>query len=236
MKSYVVYFALLLLMISGYRSLAQDQSTKKIKVGAFKSIEIGSAFDIYIKKANEYSLSATGRPQDLEELEVEVNKGVLEVGFKNKFGNSWLKNYKKVSLYITLPVLQSANFSGAVKVMLSGFKDEEDVQMLFSGASKAVLDGFNADKLTMELSGASKIRLIGQAGKLNISGSGASDIDALDFPVRDADVNVSGASKLGLNVNKSLHVEASGASKISYKGNPMVSKDISGASSVVKIQ
>jgi hypothetical protein len=90
-----------------------------------------------------------------------------------------------------------------------------------------------ADKLVIDLSGATKVEMAGRVLKLSVGLSGASHVILNNLVARDVDVDASGASHVELNVQKSLRVDASGASKITYRGNPLnISKDLSGASTV----
>ena len=134
-----------------------------------------------------------------------------------------------------MPKIKSANFSGATKVDFSGFEDVEECNFVVSGASKLHLVEFNADKLSLDISGAAHVKISGRIIKLNLESSGASKLDAADTFMRDADLELSGASHAILQVQKTLRVSASGASKVSYKGSPNISKDLSGASSVVRV-
>lgn len=66
-----------------------------------------------------------------------------------------------------------------------------------------------------------------------VNASGASTVDLTDFPVGDARVDASDASRVTVNVNGTLDVDASSASKVMYLGNPtMGSIDLTGAASV----
>ena len=102
-----------------------------------------------------------------------------------------------------------------------------------SGAYHFDGESIQADKLVLELSGASHAKLSGRIAKLDLELSGASHLNAEELLSRDADIEASGASHAQVNIQKSLQVEASGASKVEYRGNPMnLTKDVSGASTV----
>ncbi len=195
-----------------------DEATRKFKVNAFRGIEVGEAFEIYVQKGPSCSVTALGESSDLNEVEVTSSGSVLRIN-KNVKWSFWSKE-KKIVLKITMPELNDAEFSGATKVYINGFTDEEQMRLSFSGASKVQIPEINADKLVLEFSGASKAELAGRVGKL----------EAKDLVARDVDVDASGASKIELNVQKTLKVDASGASKITYRGRPSINKDLSGAS------
>jgi hypothetical protein len=210
----------------------QNPTTKFFKVNAFHSVEIGNAFEIHIQKGNIFSLSALGRDEDLQEIELKQNGNNLHVYRDTKWSWAWNKDSKKVILKITMPKMIQGDFSGAAKVFINGFTDEEQVRLSFSGASKVEIGEINADKLILDFSGASKATLAGHVGKLEIETSGASHVNVEELYARDVDVNSSGASHIQVNAQKTLQVDASGASKITYKGRPNISKDVSGASFV----
>lgn len=210
----------------------QNPSTKKFKVNAFHSVEIANAFEIYIQKGNVFSMTALGLDEDLDEVELSQSGNNIRVFRDTKWSWGWNKNSKKVILKITMPHLIYGDFSGAAKVYINGFTDEEQVRLSFSGASKVEIGDINADKLILDFSGASKASLAGHVGKLEIETSGASHVNVEELFARDVDVNSSGASHIQVNAQKTLKVDASGASKITYKGRPNIIKDVTGASFV----
>jgi hypothetical protein len=109
------------------------------------------------------------------------------------------------------------------------------MSLVFSGASKGLIEGLHADKLKIELSGASDCKITGHTDYLKVEASGASHLKALDFFARNVDVDASGASSAQVHVQKSLKVDASGASHVKYKGSPVISKDLSGAASLHQV-
>jgi hypothetical protein len=239
MKNTYHYILAFIFMGLTFQTMAfgPEQQTKKYSLGNFQKLEIGYDFDVIITKGSSYQVTAMGRSEDLENLEVTVEGGTLKFDIDASW--SWwgyTKNHKKINLAITMPRLKSAEFSGASHVRLNGFSDEEQMNLNISGASKLVAESLQSDKLVLDLSGASNAEISGRAPKLEAELSGASHLKAQNFLVRDGDINASGASHVEINLQKSLRVEASGASKIEYSGNPMyLSKDLSGASSVRKV-
>jgi hypothetical protein len=210
----------------------QNPSIKNFKINAFHTLEIGNSFEIHIQKGNVFSLSALGLAEDLQEIELSQSGSNLHVYRDTKWTWGWTKESKKVILKITMPKIVHGDFSGASKVYIHGFTDEEQVRLSFSGASKLEIGEINADKLILDFSGAAKANLAGHVGKLEIETSGASHINVEELYARDVDVGSSGASHIQVNAQKTLKVNASGASKITYLGRPIVSKDVSGASFV----
>lgn len=106
--------------------------------------------------------------------------------------------------------------------------------MNFLVESKSKVDVF-VNKLNAELSGASQLKLIGRADKIDLALSGASSINAENFPTKAARIDASGASNVKLAVSDNLQVDASGAANIKYIGNPKIHKSTSGGANISKI-
>lgn len=105
--------------------------------------------------------------------------------------------------------------SGASKIEMTG--SYEYAELSFSGAVKADLSGGSANKVILEM-------------------SGASNFYAVEFPVKEMDIKVSGVSNVNVNVIDAISVEVSGGSNVRYKGNPQIkSVDISSISTFKKI-
>ena len=191
--------------------------------------------EVHVHKGNVYAVSVTGKESDIDELEVNSSAGKLEISYEEKWKWSWNNNRSKMVINITLPRLSAGDFSGACKVDLQGFTNEEEMSLVFSGASKGLIEGLHADKLKIELSGASDCKITGHTDYLKVEASGASHLKALDFFARNVDVDASGASSAQVHVQKSLKVDASGASHVKYKGSPVIIKDLSGAASLHQV-
>jgi hypothetical protein len=227
------FLSIIPILFLSINSLAlENPISKTFSVNAFHSLEIGNAFEVHIEKGSTYSMVALGRAEDLDEIVLSQTGNTLKVHRDVKWSWAWHKESKKVILKITMPRLIMGDFSGASKVFINGFTDEEQVRLSFSGASKVEIGEINADKLILDFSGASKADLAGHVNKLEIETSGASHVNVEELYARDVDVNSSGASHIQVNAQKTLQVNASGASKITYKGRPTISKDVSGASFV----
>jgi len=233
MKKILSLFAALVVVFSSFADPAVV--TKKFKVANFKSIELGSAFEVHVHKGSVYAVSITGREKDLDDLEVSVSSGKLEIGYEAGWNWGWNNSRSKMVVNITLPRLESGEFTGACKVDLQGFTNEEEMRLLFSGAAKGMAEGLRTDKLRIELSGASDCKITGQSDYLKVEASGASHLKALEFLTRHVDVEASGASSAQVHVQKSLKVDASGASHVKYRGSPMITKDLSGAASLHQV-
>ncbi len=196
----------------------------------FDRVEVGSAFVADIKQSDKYSVVVTVDENLKQYLDVSVQGDTLRVRFKPA-SNINIGGVRP-RVVITMPAIKGLELNGASRGTVGGFESDADFDLEISGASS--LEGQMATgDIRMRLSGASTATLEGQGGNLDLEASGASRANLGGFPVADAKVEVSGASRATINASGRLDGEASGASRLSYKGNPTLgSLNSSGASTI----
>lgn len=135
------------------------------------------------------------------------------------------------SFSITMPTVRGIAFSGASQSTITGFTNLSELAIDLSGASQGQFTG-EAARTTVNLSGASTLQVNGRGTALSAELSGASNLQAFPYPVGEATVDASGASRASVSVSNALVADASGASTIRYRGTPTVRQRVSGASTV----
>lgn len=183
--------------------------TDKRSVSGFDSIEVSGIFQVDVVSGKDFSVEVQADDNLAPLVTTEVTGSTLHIGLD-----------KKVSPHSDLIVRVSAPNIRKIST---------------SGVSKINASDINNDSFAIDSSGASKMSVSGQTGKLSVDVSGASKIDAEDLKAVDADINASGACSVTVNVSGSLRTDASGASHITYTGDPKtVDNHQSGVGSVRK--
>jgi flagellar biogenesis protein FliO len=228
-----VGLALAIYMILPFRFLARgvDGSGNVVKenreVQAFHGIEAGSAFRIEVVKGDKQSVVIETDDNIQELIKLKVDDGVLEIETK---GN--IRNPEKLNAYIVMPVLDDLDLSGACNLISKDRFESDKMDIDLSGASGLKIN-IKVDNLDLEQSGASKATISGFADHMEIDASGASHSYLKDLEVNKAEIDASGASKINVNVMEYLNGECSGASHINYSGDvKKVDVSTSGAGSV----
>lgn len=176
-------------------------------VSGFTKIDAGGAVRMEIVTQGDYAFTIEADDNLLQFVRTEVNGDTLKIYTKGKTSSK-----TGVKVKISMPALDGLSVSGA---------------------SSAVVSAVKSDSINLEASGASKIKIDGQAENLTVDASGASGIDAENLRVENGAVSASGASNATISAANRLEADASGASTIYYTGEPknLVPKS-SGASSV----
>jgi hypothetical protein len=201
--------------------------THQIEVVGFDALQVGWGFEVDVRQGETYAVTLR-IDEALDDYVIVEHKGrTLQVTMQEG------RTYRGTrQLQVTMPELVEIGLSGGSKAELSGFNSERDLSVHLSGGS--VLEGdIRCGDADIHLSGGSRVKLRGAAGDLAISGSGGSHVELGEWPVRDADVSVSGGGEVTVDPSGRLDVHASGGAHIYYRGSPTLGTvDTSGGSEV----
>ncbi len=124
----------------------------------------------------------------------------------------------EIQIDITMPSVSRIRAKGAGKIKLNNFKSE-NLDIDLTGAIG--MEGkFEAHDINIDLTGASQLEMEGKAESMDATIEGASTLKAYEFKVKDANVEVNGASSAQVNVTGNLVMDEGIASRIEYKGRP----------------
>jgi len=178
-------------------------------LSGFKGVDVGGVFQVEITAQKEFGVEVEADDNLLPLIKTEVRNGVLNIETDKKISPS-----SPVRIRISAPDIDRLEVSGVANVTLNDIKNSE---------------------LTLDTSGASKIKISGETAKFTADVSGATKIDAENLKTIDANIETSGASTVTINVTGELRGHASGTSKILYTGSPSnIQKSSSGASRIAQ--
>ncbi|MCB0559002.1 MAG: DUF2807 domain-containing protein [Lewinellaceae bacterium] len=200
---------------------------RSFNVSGFTRVDAGENFRLQIQPGETFSLTAEGCTRDLDELELDLHNGELEIRYDRNRNNR-----RQVDITITMPALDGFNISGVAEANVLRFGAHDDFHATVSGAAEASFSG-DMEQLTVNLSGTAKLKLNGTTDNLEVQLSGNPRLEAYNLPAKVADIEASGAAKAWVLASESLRVDASGNCRIYYKGNPSTDIRLSGASEVV---
>ncbi len=183
--------------------------TEARNAAGFDKVDASNAVNIEIAAGKDFSLSVETDDNLLQYLKTEVNGDTLKIYTEGKISPTGKFNVK-----LSMPEL---------------------VNLQVSGATDANVTNAKSDLVILKASGASSIRIDGEAIKLKAEVSGASEVNAEAFKAEDAEIDASGASSAIVMATEELDLNASGASKIFHVGNPKrIKQNASDVSSIAK--
>lgn len=225
--------------------------TRDMDFKDFTIVDVGHAFEVEVIQSSSYSVSITMDDNLFDYLQASKTGERLMIRLKAGY------NYRSVTsrAKITMPDLHELGLSGATRGTVERFSSSHrfvaglsgasslkmvdmsagDTKFEVSGASKVTGDVTVSGDVRFDVSGASTAELKGAANDLAAEVSGASSLELSDFPVDNADVELSGASQATVNLDGRLDAELSGASHLLYVGSPTMGDiDTSGGSTIGK--
>jgi hypothetical protein len=195
-------------IFSGVKGSGISQSEIR-NVSDFKSIDASGIVNVEVSSQKDFSVEVQADDNLLQYIKTEVSGDTLKI-----YSEGRISPKTRITVKISMPEIDGVEVSGVSNTVVSDVK---------------------GDSLKLEASGASKIKISGEAKSLESNASGASGIDAENLKVEDAEIEASGASNTTVSASNNVEAHASGASHIYYTGEPKdVSSSKSGASSIKK--
>jgi hypothetical protein len=206
-----------------------DEYEQTHTVSDINAMDLWGAGELTLENGNRDELVIIAQEKVHQNLEVYVRNNTLHVGPK-KGVHFRLSGNQKIQYILIRDNIEKIELSGATTLIAPDYSVGR-MAIDASGASELDIQ-LNTGTLTLDGSGATDGYISGTADDFYVDISGASDINAIDFKVKTATIEVSGASTMRVNVSDLLDVSASGASDVTYLGQPRVRINTSGASNV----
>lgn len=199
---------------------AASDITRTYNFKDFSSIYADGALKIIYSHGSSYSVKITGRRDILagisitkenEAIRVHTRKSVTIVN-DEKDGT----NYPYPTVYITSPILTSADINGACNFSSEKISTSS-LNIRITGASKFTSE-IKCNDLNMENDGASKINVTVKSDNMTFTNTGASSA-RIDFKGNSLSIENNGVAKLTAKVDcKILRSDNNGIGKISLSG------------------
>lgn len=221
---------------------ATTSTTRTVNVkSAFKGLEVSGIVSVELKQGRNTKVEIVAAPEDIDKTVVEVDKGVLNI-YHSNLRNS---NNRKILVKVTMPVINSIEFSGAtsLKVLTDLQCDKlkvegkgatsmtfqniscKNLELEMSGAANCHIAKVDVTKCDMEFSGAANVTVDHATGSnIEIESSGAALTKVYNINCNNLDCEASGASNVYLTGKcTNLKAEASGAANLNIKNKLTVS-------------
>ena len=185
------------------------RKTEKRDLGSFTAIQASGAYEMKVTCQQPASFEIEGDDNILPLIKTEVRDGVLHINNEKSYNPT-----KPIAIRIALADLNRFATDGAADVSITNVKN---------------------DKLSVNSTGAAKIKAEGQTKLAEINVPGAAKIDASTLRAERATVMVNGAAQVDVYASQQLDVTVSGVGQVTYDGNPgIVNKNVTGLGRVNK--
>lgn len=174
--------------------------TRTIEVADFDRIDIAGVVELDATVGGDYSLTLSGRADDLDNARAEVVNGVLILDTARNEGRVGRKIIRHgVTATVSVPVLTGVEAAGVV-----------------DGQVKGIAGG----PFDVDISGVGDLKLSGTCDALDAEVSGVGDLEAKQLECRTVDVEVSGIGGASVYASERADAEIAGIGKIEIYGSP----------------
>ncbi len=189
----------------------------------FTSVDIKGLVDVRLEKGEQYAVEISGPEKERDRYDVYISGETLVIDYDDKRKYFWKRDFmeeNEVRIRVIMPELKELDVRGAGKLVVRGF-DEDDMDISLTGAVMGT--GYiSADKLHVELTGASYLDLDGNGRFMQVDITGASGLRAYGYEVAHCIVEAHGASHARVNVSETLEIDKGVASSVSHRGEAEV--------------
>lgn len=201
-------------------------------IEGYTGLRVSDAFQVYVHFSElDQGIRIAANDNLHDKIVVEKDGDELVIRLKS---HTSIQGKAVMNAYITTPSLSTFRLGGASRLTLDDQWEVQDGKIGVSGASDFKGEVI-ADRLEVDLDGASSIDVSGSISFLDAELSGSSDLLDFGLDISNLDIDLSGASTAFLSVEETIRVKASGASTLNYKGNAAILKsELSGSSHVTK--
>ncbi len=188
-------------------------------VSAFNSIDLKGMFNVILTKSDVEKVIFEADSNIHECITVEVKGNTLMVYTDRKS----IYKPNKMDLYIYYVDIADITSGGASKITSTNSMIADKLELDLSGATSMELE-LEVNELITNASGASDLVFYGNANTHEIILSGAGSLKAESFYTKTTTINLSGAGSAYLHADENLDASISGVGSVHYAGNPVNTK------------
>jgi hypothetical protein len=184
--------------------------TETREVAAFEAITCDGAYEVQIDC------------QQKQALTIETDENLLPL-VKTEVHNNTLHIYTKGILFPTERIRVAVSIPNIA-------------EFTSNGSTNGDINNINNSALDINIHGSGKLHMNGKSGRVNISTSGSSKIDATSLISENSDIQINGSGNIQVYATNSIDVQINGSGTVKYKGEPKnVNQQINGSGKIARI-
>lgn len=198
-------------------ALAAERS---YSVTDFDRIVVEGPFAVRVATGRPSSATATGTPQALERVSVEVTGRTLRIRPNRTYsGSAPAPAAGPVSLSVTTRELRAATVTGPADLSIDragGLR----LELSLEGTGRIAVPEVSADTLVVGIIGSGRVQIAGTARELRASIHGWADLDASALTAQGANVVTDSAGRVAVKVAREAAVTSNGIGEVEILGAP----------------
>ena len=193
-------------------------TTQNYALTGFTAVEVAGPDDVTIRQGDSFSVTARGRKETLDRLEIKLDGTKLVIGRKREgFGFS-NRDDDDLDIAITLPKLEALRLTGSGTINADTV-DGDAVEAVVTGSGDLKVAKLTGKSAEITVSGSGDIEIGGGtigSGELSVTGSG--DIDADGLVATTLEVSVTGSGNVDAQATGNADVRILGSGDVKITG------------------
>ncbi len=190
----------------------------------FTVITAAEGLDVYVTQDRDFEILVEADENIIDLIGTDIKNGRLKIHAIENIGRATKK------VYVTLPEITSLRTSSGADLITREVISADKISLDASSGSDLRVQ-LSADEVNADTSSGATIRISGEANILYADASSGSDIKAGEFEVKTCEADASSGADIRVNVSEKLIADASSGADIKYTGKAQVkkSKSVSGS-------
>lgn len=210
-----VLFAVIGLSTSMAKS--NELLTKDYKIKSFTSVNANTIADIVYTQSYIVSATAKGAKEMIDNLRINVDKGVLTIENDREFNN---KNGEPLVIFISSPTINSIKTFGMGDWCLKGKVMTDNLVIDSEGIGSIHALDLESKRICIKYAGIGDLTVAGKTDLVEIKSDGIGNIDCENLVAKTAMVKSTKLGKVNCFASESIGLFNDGFGEITYHGNP----------------
>lgn len=208
-------------------------------VPPFSRISLRDFGTVILQQGKGESLVVETTPDLMPKIDTEVKGDTLQLRVRQSWLGSLLAGSavfgsQQVKYLITGTNIQALSIFGSTIINAERLQPER-LDIDIHGQGEVKIDWLLTETLSTSVHGQARLRIAGEVKNLNISISGAGEVDLSKAKNYHSVLKIHGNGTAQLWCDEVLDVSINGMGKVSYRGNPKVKQRISGLGELIRL-
>lgn len=193
-------------------------TTQSYDLTGFTAVEVAGPDDVTIRQGDRFSITARGRKEALDRLEIKLDGPDLSIGRKREGFSFSSSDEDDVDIAITLPRLNKVRLTGSGTIDADTV-DGDAVEAVVTGSGDLKVAKLTGKRADITVSGSGDIEIGGGtigSGELSVTGSG--DIDADGLVATTLEVSVTGSGNVDAQATGKADIRILGSGDVTLGG------------------
>ena len=207
-------------------------ATQSFALKGFTGVEVAGPDDVTIRQGDAFSITARGRQESLDRLEIRLDGAQLKIGRKREGFSFSNRDDDDLDIAITMPRLDAVRLTGSGTIDADSI-DGDAVEAVLTGSGDLKVTKLTAKRADVTVSGSGDIEIVGgtiEAGELSVTGSG--DIDAEGLAAATLEVSVTGSGNVDAQATGKADISILGSGDVTLAGGASCTKRQMGSGTV----